>query len=167
MVIRYSDPVTEVPGLRSLLGFQFAKCGSWLEQRLEQGLTLLGIRVRHFLVLAMLDASTGLSQQDMATYLSIDPTLMVALVDDLERQRLVERARDAADRRRYAVQITSRGREVLGDARAVADVVGDEVFGPLNKAERRQLANMLQRVMVPYWAGVADRAAKSGSTSGG
>jgi DNA-binding MarR family transcriptional regulator len=153
--------VTDLPGLRSLLGFQFAKCGSWLEQRLEQRLAPLGIRVRHFLVLTLLDSATGRSQQEMATYLSLDPTVMVALVDELERQKLVERTRDEADRRRYAVRSTAKGRQLQRKARAIADAVGDEVFGPLDKAERRRLAELVQRVMAPYWAEVADRAGGS------
>ncbi len=149
-----------MPGLRFLLGFQFAKCGSWLDQRLEQDLVPLGIRVRHFLVLAMLDSAPGLSQQDMAIYLSLDPTVMVALVDGLEQQRLVERTRDQADRRRYAVHLTAKGHDVLGRARAIADAIGDEVFGPLTKAERKQLATLLDRVMAQYWSGIADRATR-------
>jgi len=145
--------VSDPPGLSVLLGFQFAKCGSWLEQRLADGLAPHGLKVRHFLVLAMLGEAATLSQQQMATYLSLDPTLMVALIDDLERQRLVERTRDPADRRRYAIRITAKGRQSLAKARTVADAVGDEVFAPLDRAERRQLADMLGRVMAAYWDG--------------
>lgn len=81
-----------------------------MEQRLEEELRPLGIRVRHFLVLAMLGSSGTLSQQDMAGYLLLDPTLMVGLVDDLEARGLCERARDPRDRRRYSVAITEDGR---------------------------------------------------------
>jgi len=153
-----TDPTP--PGLRTLLGFQFAKCGSWLERRLETALEPVGLRVRHFLVLAMLDAAGALSQQEMSGHLSLDPTLMVAVVDELERRELIVRARDPRDRRRYAVSITPAGREAVATARSIADAVGDEVFSPLTKAERRQLAELIGKVMGPYWS---DRRASGGA----
>lgn len=153
-----TDSAPEVPpGLAGLLGFQLAKCGWWMEQRVEAGLAPLGIRVRHFLVLCMVGNSDGLSQQRLAAYVALDPTLMVALVDDLERRGLCERTRNPADRRRYDVRITDAGRELLERAMVVADAVGDEVFGPLGRAETRQLADTIGRVMAPFWAEQAVR----------
>ncbi|SFO64638.1 DNA-binding transcriptional regulator, MarR family [Actinomadura madurae] len=144
-------------GLASLAGFQLSKCGWWMEQRVEEELRPLGIRVRHFLVLAMLDSSGTLSQQDMAGYLLLDPTLMVGLVDDLEERGLCERARDPRDRRRYSVAITEDGRALHRRARAAADRVGDEVFGPLDEEELRVLVRAVGRVMEPFWAEQAVR----------
>lgn len=139
------------PGLGNLLGFQMSKCAWWLEQRLETGLEPLGIRVRHFLVLTMLEASDTLSQQDLATYLALDPTLMVALIDDLESGALCERIRNPDDRRRYTVRITAGGRDLLTRGRGIADAVGEEVFGELSGDERRRLVKVIGRVMEPYW----------------
>ncbi|TDD89322.1 MarR family transcriptional regulator [Actinomadura darangshiensis] len=139
-------------GLASVAGFQLSKCGWWLEQRLEEELKPLGIRVRHFLVLAMLSTSETLSQQEMAGYLLLDPTLMVGLVDDLEARGLCERTRDPRDRRRYSVRITEDGRVMHRRARALADDVGADVFGPLSDDELRTLVTAMGRVMEPFWA---------------
>jgi DNA-binding MarR family transcriptional regulator len=144
-------------GLASLTGFQLSKCGWWLEQRLEEELRPLGIRVRHFLVLAMLSTSGTLSQQEMAGYLLLDPTLMVGLVDDLEARGLCERARDPRDRRRYSVRITEDGRDLHRRARALADRVGAETFGPLSDDELRVVVRAIGRVMEPFWAEQAVR----------
>ncbi|MCP2336038.1 MarR family winged helix-turn-helix transcriptional regulator [Actinomadura rupiterrae] len=153
-----AEPTGELPaGLASVLGFQLSKCGWWLEQRLEEELEPLEIRVRHFLVLAMLASSTTLSQQEMASYLLLDPTLMVGLVDDLEARGLCERTRDPGDRRRYAVRITPAGRDVHRRARALADEVGAEIFAPLEPGELRLVADAVGRVMQPFWATQAVR----------
>jgi DNA-binding MarR family transcriptional regulator len=144
-------------GLASLAGFQLSKCGWWLEQRLEEELEPLGIRVRHFLVLAMLSTSETLSQQEMADYLLLDPTLMVGLVDDLEARGLCERARDPRDRRRYRVRITEDGRALHRRARALADAVGADVFGPLSDGELSIVVRAIGRVMEPFWAEQAVR----------
>lgn len=138
-------------GLATLAGYQLSKCGWWLEQRLEEELEPLGIRVRHFLVLAMLSTSETLSQQEMADYLLLDPTLMVGLVDDLEARGLCERARDPRDRRRYRVRITEDGRVLHRRARALADAVGAEVFGPLSDGELSIVVRAIGRVMEPFW----------------
>ncbi len=158
-----AEPTRDLPaGLASVLGFQLSKCGWWLEQRLEEALEPLGIRVRHFLVLAMLDSSGTLSQQEMSAYLLLDPTLMVGLVDDLEARGLCERTRDPADRRRYAVRITPAGRGLHRRARALADEVGGEVFGPLEPGELRVVAEAIGRVMRPFWAEQAVRPRRKG-----
>jgi DNA-binding MarR family transcriptional regulator len=152
-----SKPGDEAPpelpqGLASLLGFQLAKCGWWLEQRTEDALEPLGLRVRHFLVLALLSTGDTLSQQEMANFLLLDPTLMVGLVDDLEAKGLCERARNPKDRRRYSVRITSQGRGVHDRARAIADEVGREVFAALDDDELRAVLGSIRRVMRPFWA---------------
>ncbi|WP_433467749.1 MarR family winged helix-turn-helix transcriptional regulator [Spirillospora sp. CA-128828] len=139
-------------GLASLAGFQLSKCGWWLEQRLEEDLKPHGIRVRHFLVLAMLSTSETLSQQEMAGYLLLDPTLMVGLVDDLEARGLCERTRDPRDRRRHSVRITEDGLDLHRRARALADEVGADVFGPLSDDEWRTVVKAIGRVMQPFWA---------------
>lgn len=139
-------------GLASVIGFQLSKCGWWLEQRLEEALEPLGIRVRHFLVLAMLSSSDSLSQQEMAGYLLLDPTLMVGLVDDLEARGLCARTRNASDRRRYTVRITKAGLDMHRRARALADEVGAEVFEPLSRDEMRTLIRAIGRTMEPFWA---------------
>ncbi|WP_173099320.1 MarR family winged helix-turn-helix transcriptional regulator [Actinomadura verrucosospora] len=144
-------------GLASVTGFQLSKCGWWMEQRLEEALEPLGLRVRHFLVLAMLSSSGTLSQQEMAGYLLLDPTLMVGLVDDLEERGLCERARDPKDRRRHSVRVTDEGREAHRRARALADEVGAEVFGPLSRDELRTVAGAIERVMEPFWTEQAVR----------
>lgn len=139
-------------GLASVTGFQLSKCGWWLEQRLEEALEPLGIRVRHFLVLAMLSSSDSLSQQEMAGYLLLDPTLMVGLVDDLEARGLCARTRNPSDRRRYTVRISEAGLDLHRRARALADEVGAEVFQPLSREEMRTLIRAIGRVMEPFWA---------------
>jgi DNA-binding MarR family transcriptional regulator len=144
------------PGLRDWPAFQLYKCGWWLQQRLERELQPLGLGGRHFMVLTMLQASNELSQQEMATFMSLDPTLMVALIDDLEAQELCERTRNPSDRRRYVVRITAKGRRLYRKARAVSDRIEADVFDPLDDDERARLAELLTRVMEPYWAGKQD-----------
>lgn len=51
-----------------------------------------------------------LSQQALGQRMGVDRSTIVTLVDDLEAAGLVERRRNPADRRAYALQATAAGR---------------------------------------------------------
>jgi len=139
------------PGLRDWTGYLLYKCGWWVQRQTEVALRTLGLRDRHLMALTMLAEDDSLSQQDLARHLSLDPTLVVALIDDLEGQGLCERARHHEDRRRHVIRLTTKGRRVYREARALAVKVGDEIFAPLERAERDRLTEMLKRIMEPLW----------------
>jgi DNA-binding MarR family transcriptional regulator len=140
------------PGLRDWTGYLLYKCGWWLQRQTEVALRELDLRDRHLMALTMLSADGSLSQQELARHMSLDPTLIVALIDDLEERGLCERARHPDDRRRHVIQLTAKGRKVYREARALAAKVGDEIFGPLDRSERTQLTELLKRVMDPLWS---------------
>ncbi|MEK8145195.1 MarR family winged helix-turn-helix transcriptional regulator [Streptomyces sp. M10(2022)] len=79
----------------------------------ERALTTQGMRLRYFYVLAALDSDLSLSQQDLSRLLNLDPTTMVALIDEMESAGHVERRRNPSDRRRYILRLTEGGREAL------------------------------------------------------
>ena len=88
------------------------------------------------------------SQQELGEQLGIDRTTVVELIDDLEKQGVVERRRNPADRRSYALHLTARGRTVQKRATKAFDGAVDEFFGPLTSAERKALMDMLTRVIL-------------------
>src|SRR5437868_2392175 len=139
------------PGLRDWTGYLLYKVGWWVQRHTEAALQELDLRDRHLMALTILSADDSLSQQDLARHLSLDPTLVVALIDDLEDRGLCERNRHPDDRRRHVIQLTAKGRKVYREGRALAAKVGDEIFGPLDRAERTQLTELLKRVMDPLW----------------
>jgi DNA-binding MarR family transcriptional regulator len=72
-----------------------------------------GPHPRVFAVLSTLAATGPLSQQRLAERLRVNRTLMVGVADQLERDGLVERRRDPADRRAYALHLTAGGEAAL------------------------------------------------------
>ena len=140
------------PGLCDWTGYLIIKCGWWLQRQTEAALAQLDLRDRHLMVLVMLDAEDGLSQQELARHLSLDPTLVVTLIDDLEDRGLCERVRRTEDRRRHGIHLTAKGRRVYREARALAAKVGDEIFASLDRSERTHLKATLKRIMDPLWS---------------
>jgi DNA-binding MarR family transcriptional regulator len=76
----------------------------------------------------------------------IDRTTMVALVDELERKRLLRRRADSADRRRNVITLTAAGRTTLRDAREIAEALER---GALSEAEAGQLRGLLSKLAFP------------------
>jgi DNA-binding MarR family transcriptional regulator len=106
----------------------------------------LGLEPRQFGVLNRLAAAEGVSQQAIAHQLGLNTTRMVFLVDELERLGLAERRRNPADRRSHALYLTSKGREILGQARVAAVQHEALLCSSLTVDERRDLAILLRRL---------------------
>src|SRR5712691_3056494 len=76
----------------------------------------LGLEPRHVGMLTRLAANEGRSQQAIGELIGLNPTRMVFVVDELEQRGLVERRRNPADRRSYALYLTDQGRATLREA---------------------------------------------------
>jgi DNA-binding MarR family transcriptional regulator len=105
-----------------------------------------GLRCAHTTVLQLLTQEGPRSQRVLGEELHIDRSTMVVLMDDLERDGLVERHPDSADRRAYAVSITDRGRARSAETEAAMLDAQERVFGPLAPAERAELTRLLLRL---------------------
>lgn len=119
------------------LGFHVA--GAFAER-----LAPLGLEPRHFGMLTRLAANEGTSQQAIGELMGLNATRMVFLVDELEERGLVERRRNPADRRSYALYLTEQGRGRLCDGQRASSGLG--IGGSLSAAERGQLAALLRRL---------------------
>src|SRR3954466_8899545 len=112
--------------------------------RVAEALGSIGLTPASFGVLNVLGARNGAIQQEIGSLMGIDPSTMVALIDDLEGAGLVERRPHPKDRRARAVALTPKGRRRLERGRALAAQVEDEVLGGLRSAEREELLKLLR-----------------------
>lgn len=140
-------------------GYLLHKAAMLLDEDVEQRLVAgVGMRSRYFLMLATMASGPELSQKDLSHLLNLDPTTVVAVVDEMERNQHVERKRNPADRRRYQLHLTAAGRKALAAAEKVATEVESGFFGPLTDSEREAFRDMLGRVMAGRWpASVCER----------
>jgi DNA-binding MarR family transcriptional regulator len=111
-------------------------------ERIEQ----LGLNTRMWGALNVLEAEGAITQHALGKCTGIDPSSMVATIDDLEERGLVERQRHPTDRRAHALHITDQGRETLARGRQLARGAQDDLLAPLSPAERRQLHELLLRL---------------------
>ena len=110
-----------------------------------------GMRQGCFSVLRAVSSGDGAaSQRELGDLLGIDPSDLVGLIDVLETAGYVERRRDPADRRRYAITVTDGGRAAIGRFERVASQVADDVFGVLAAPRRAQLESLLGEVVAAH-----------------
>jgi len=85
------------------------------------------------------------SQQGLVDTLSLDPSNVVVLLNDLEDRGLITRRRDPADRRRHIVDISTVGREKLLGAQQLLSRAEDHLLSALTAQERATLHDLLTR----------------------
>lgn len=105
------------------------------------------LRTRHIIALKLLCDRGPQNQQDLAEALSLDPSNVVGLLNELEERQLVTRRRDRADRRRHIVELSPLGQDELGRAYARLRLVEDSLLSALSAEERDTLYNLLVRVV--------------------
>jgi DNA-binding MarR family transcriptional regulator len=126
-----------------LLILRLARASAW---RLGRSLAESGLRWPDYAVLHHLEAQGPVAQRELAAALRIQPSNIVALLDELERRTLLRRSPDPLDRRRHRVELTPRGRAALARATKAVREAEADLLGPLSRAERQAFHAMLVRL---------------------
>lgn len=108
-----------------------------------------GLRARSYSVLELAAGEARPSQRELAEFLRLDPSQVVALVDELQGLGLVARESDPADRRTKVVVATPLGRDVCTAARAAASAAEQTLHAGISGSERELLADLLRRMAFP------------------
>lgn len=105
----------------------------------EHGLTMWG-----YIVLNALDGRPAPTQAALATSIGADKTRIIPILDDLQRDGLIERQPDPADRRARLVSITPRGRQVRAATQADIQKGEERLLARLSPADRRAFLRALE-----------------------
>jgi DNA-binding MarR family transcriptional regulator len=127
-------------------GFLLNFLGEKSRKRFIAALTPHGIHPRVFGLMTVLDKRPGITQQELAAFGNVDPSSMVAVLDEMEAQGLAERKVDAADRRRRAVYLTPFGLTKHRELQAEAQKVLEDFLAPLSASERDELHRLLRKL---------------------
>jgi DNA-binding MarR family transcriptional regulator len=110
------DLVDEEHPLAQDLGFLLSRASGVFAKTASEALAPLGLRVRSYCVLAFAgEEKSGVTQRRLAELMGLDPSQVVALVDELEGSGLVKRVTDPNDRRSKLVSATAKGNRVRTD----------------------------------------------------
>lgn len=131
------------------ISFLLARANALSVSAANAALAPFGLRARSFSVLACVADGGTPTQRELADFLRLDPSQVVAIVDDLERRGLVERAPDPADRRANIVLCTSDGAALTKRAAQAAGDAERATHSTLTEGERPQLLSLLRGLAFP------------------
>jgi DNA-binding MarR family transcriptional regulator len=127
-------------------GFLMSRVGMLAQRAFAERVSHIGLTPRGWGALNVLDQEGAITQQSLGRCIGMDPSTMVATIDELEAQGLVERRRNPQDRRAHALHLTAKGRRTLAKGREIAAGAQDELLAPLDPGERKQLHELLLRL---------------------
>jgi DNA-binding MarR family transcriptional regulator len=140
-------PAVPLPeALASDVGFLLARSAARATRAANTELEAHGLKARQYALLRTC-AGGGAPQRRIATTLGLDPSIVVAMVDELESRGLVERCLDPDDRRSKLVTLTARGRALGKKAAAAIAAAEDLVLSGLTDPERAEFTRLLRRVL--------------------
>lgn len=99
----------------------------------------LDLNVRSYSILALACGGGSPTQRECADFLSLDPSRVVGLVDELEARGLVRRSPSATDRRTKTIEATDDGMRVFALAKSATREAEDRALAHLTAEERDRL----------------------------
>jgi DNA-binding MarR family transcriptional regulator len=105
-----------------------------------------GLTMWQYVALTCLARGDASTQLHLAATMRYDKTRLISLLDDLERDGLVQREPDPADRRARIVRITPQGRRRYSSAAADIRAMENDVLGALAPTERAALLSALPKL---------------------
>src|SRR3954454_8226746 len=118
--------------LAGYTGFLLGYLGEKSRRNFIELLEPHGFHPREFGLMTVMAKRPGITQQDLAALARVDPSSMVAVLDDLEQRGVVERRVDPEDRRRRAVYLTPKGEEQMQVLQRAARKAAKTFLEPLS-----------------------------------
>lgn len=105
-----------------------------------------GLTQTQFAALAKLYEVGACSQNHLGRLIFLDAATIKGVVDRLSARGFVSAVGDPKDRRRRAVDLTERGREVTEQATKVAAEITAATLAPLSAEDQRTIARLLKKL---------------------
>jgi DNA-binding MarR family transcriptional regulator len=141
---RSGDDLDHGP-LPGLLGYQLRLAQLAVFRDFERAAGGLGVSPGRFGLLALVEANPGVSQTRLAHAVGLDRSTMVAVLDQLEDRRLVER-RAGPDRRTNGLWLTREGKRLVARLKRRITEHEARIAGRLSAKERATLFALLRRL---------------------
>jgi len=129
-------------------GLWFYNWRVWLEARLrvDRALAPLDLRAKDFWLLAIAGAG-NIPQNEIAALFGVDPSTLVAVLDELEQRGWLRRKRNPHDRRVQWVERTEAGDALFTRALPRVERAQAEQLAALTLAQRRSLMAAMRRLV--------------------
>jgi DNA-binding MarR family transcriptional regulator len=122
--------------------------------RMEEVLQAHGVTLHQYTALSLLERRDGLSSAQLARRHFVTPQAMNQLVATLERDGLIRREPDTANRRILRTSLTDKGRQALAACHVAVDELERQMLAGFTAAQEQAFREALERSL----RGLADSA---------
>lgn len=128
------------------LGFLLSQIGAYIGIEFREDLQQLKITPGHAGVMRLVSLSEKISQRQLANKLSINPSRLVIMLDELEKMNLIIRTVDKKDRRNHNLHLTEEGSHMVKRVGNISRKLTDKLCRTLSHTERDILEELLQKI---------------------
>jgi DNA-binding MarR family transcriptional regulator len=105
-----------------------------------------GLTLAQSWILFALYINDGLGVKGLAEKLGLDSSAVTGLIDRLEKEKLLERRVDPADRRAFQICLTPKGRKLAEEVFPIADQLNESMKSALEKGEWNAVMSFVNKV---------------------
>ncbi|MGA2128476.1 MAG: MarR family transcriptional regulator [Xanthobacteraceae bacterium] len=117
-----------------------------MRTRADQRARMRGMTRAQWVILARLERQPGMSQNEMAAVVEVEPITIARLVDRLEARGLVERKSDPKDRRVWRLHLTPAATPILKDIKKYRVELHELITGGIDPVTLLALTEGLKRM---------------------
>lgn len=117
------------------------------DNRIRQRMEGIGITRAIGPLLFEISRSEGISQRELASRMHFRASSISVTIQKMCETGLIRREENASDARRDALYLTEKGRACQQKIHTTFDELEEEFLAPLNEEERRQLRNLLEKLL--------------------
>lgn len=136
-------------GLTDEIGFLIARAKLVTLELVDEQLEEFGLKRQSYATLSLACTEYGLTQRELAASLKVDPSRLVAILDELQGRDLVVREVDPADRRSRTIRATDAGRQLRAQAAESVRRVEELLLGDIPADDRAMVMGALRRIAFP------------------
>jgi len=144
--VQQTSPGVDFDNLHTLLGYHLRRAQVAVFKNFSSAVGELNITPGLFGALTIIGSNEGLSQNMLAGALALDRSTLVSVIDKLEGRKLVLRKKSTEDRRRHALYLTAKGREMLATYKEKVAEHEADIAKNLSPEERESLIDLLRRI---------------------
>lgn len=122
------------------------RCAESLSHRVHAHLSDFNLSLSQFQVLEVLYHVGPLCQRDIASKILKSTGNLTMIIDNLEKQKLVRREKDANDRRYYSISLTKQGQKLIEKVFPQHVEILENEMGVLTAKEQEQLGKLTKKL---------------------
>jgi DNA-binding MarR family transcriptional regulator len=130
------------------LAYLLSRTATLLNRIFQQSISDEGIQVtiHQWQFLQKLYQTNGLSQVELAALLEKNGPNVTRILDVMEKNDLVTRNADPADRRKYLIYLTPKGREMKTKITPLSQIARDKAFSGFSENDLKTFRDILNRI---------------------